>query len=119
MDKINQFFDDHLYQISKGVTHDQLDRNIRHHEFNSVKEWNSRFGYKFHIYNDHLINNQRHFHFYNKDNTIHCKIDFSGNILDSLGVNEIPPNIKKELDYFLIQSNTISILNDYWNKMNT
>lgn len=117
MIEIEEIFDSHLFQIEKGVSHEQLDKGIRCQTFNNFKEWKSKYGYKFHIYNDHLINGQRHFHFFNKDGSVHCKIDFTGSILESVS-GKIPKNIHNELIYFLNKPNILGTLNSYWNKMN-
>ena len=43
-------FDEILFQLSKGLTIDQLKNGKRWFGFEQVKEWKNRMGYKLHIY---------------------------------------------------------------------
>lgn len=54
--RLDQFFDSIIFQLSKGNTIEGIKRGRLFMEFEKVKEWKSRFGYQFHIYlNDHFI----------------------------------------------------------------
>ena len=65
---LNRIFDTHLYSISKGMTHEQLDNGVFLLELEKVKEWKSKFGFIFNIYsNDHFINGEPHFHLDHKE----------------------------------------------------
>lgn len=101
MKNIEQQFDELLYQFSKGVTYENYKKGRRYFEFEKFKEWKSRFGYIFNINsNDHLINNQPHFHFDNNEKNIHTKIDFNGSIVECVG-DDVPKKILKDLLFFL------------------
>jgi hypothetical protein len=112
-------FDDLLFQTQRGkVTHEQLENGIRYEQFEQFKEWKSRYGYKFNIYsNEHFINGEKHFHFGNKQGVC-CKIDFEGNVIESIGAKNIPPNILKELSYFLAKKTVNENLHKIWNDKN-
>ena len=115
--KINQLFDSQLYQVSKGLTHEQMDNGVMLLELEKVKAWKSRFGYTFNIYgNDHLIAGGPHFHFDHKEKQISAKINFDGEVLESHGKGEVTSRIKKELKYFLNKHR--SKLIEMWNKKN-
>jgi hypothetical protein len=89
-------FDDISYQISKGNTYENLKQNSMFSEFEILKEWKSKFGYKFNIYsNDHFINKKPHFHFDNKQENLYCKIGFDGEIFEIKNNRKIPKNIQK------------------------
>jgi len=116
----DRLFDDLLFQTQRGkLTHEQLERGVRHDQFEQVKTWQSKYGYKFNIYsNDHLIDGKPHFHFDNKEANIFCKVDFTGDILESSGDNTIPSNIIKELKYFLAKERTQQVIGEMWNSKN-
>lgn len=117
--EIDELFDTFLYQISKGISYEKYSNGIRFQTFQNVKEWESRYGYKFQIYsNDHFINNKPHFHFFNNDNTIHAKIDFDGNILEYKTQNKIQKNILKDLIYFLNLKEVKTKIIEIWNFSN-
>jgi len=100
--RINELFDNQLYQVSKGVSHEQMDKGIMWLELERVKEWKSRFGYSFNIYgNDHFINGGPHFHFDNREKEIAAKVSFEGEILESKGKGAVDSKMKKELKFFL------------------
>jgi hypothetical protein len=54
MDESEQFLemrlDEILFQLSKGLTIEQLKKGKRWFGFEQVKEWKNRMGYKLHIY---------------------------------------------------------------------
>ena len=111
-------FDELLFQVSKGNTFENYEKGVRYIGLEQVKEWKSRFGYKFSIYsNDHFINNKPHFHLDNEANEVHCKISFDGELFESKN-KEIPKNIYKELKKFLSKNEIQIILKDRWNLMN-
>jgi hypothetical protein len=113
------WFDDLLFQIAKGNTHEKLENNIRYEQFQQVGEWNLRFGFKFNIYpNDHLINDKPHFHFDHEAHDIFCKVDFTGIVLETTGSKEISKKVLKELIYFVSKPKIKSILVGMWNEKN-
>lgn len=116
---IDRSFDELLRDvILKRQTHEQIEYEAAHTQYQKFKEWNSRFGYKFNIYsNDHLISGKPHFHFDNQEKGIKAKIDFDGNIL-SIGPKPIPSNIYKELKYFLAKNYVQKILIENWMNKN-
>ncbi len=117
---LEKYFDDLLFQTQRGkVSHEQLERGIRYEQFEQVKEWKSKYGYKFNIYsNDHLIDGKKHFHFDNHQEKVVCKIDFDGNLLENKGSKDIPSNIMKELLYFLNKDFIKETLHKMWNDKN-
>jgi predicted nucleic acid-binding protein len=118
-DNPEKLFDDILFQISKGNTHENLDNNFVFSEFEILKDWKSKFGYSFNIYgNDHFIDNKPHFHFDNKQENLSCKIGFDGEIFEIKGSKNISKSTLKELKYFLSKPNTQKILKEMWNNKN-
>jgi len=116
---IDRYFDDLLFQTSKGLTHEQLEKGRRYESFVQVKEWKARFGCKFNVYsNDHLIDGKKHFHLDNNEANIHCKLDFEGNVLEQKGNNSIPSNVMKDLKYFLSNAKMVNELNTTWARLN-
>jgi len=119
MEDLEFGFDALLFQIAKGNTHENLERNIRYDEFQQIPDWNLRYGYKFNIYsNDHLIDGKPHFHFDNEAQGILCKVDFNGNVLESRGDRKVPSKVLKELVYFLSKDRIKTKLIDTWNEKN-
>lgn len=119
MENLEFWFDDLLFQIAKGNTHEKLENNIRYEQFQQVGEWDLRFGFKFNIYsNDHLINGKPHFHLDHEAQGIFCKVDFTGIVLETTGRNVIPKNVLKELAYFVSKTKIKGILVDMWNEKN-
>lgn len=123
MDETNQLdrlFDDLLFQTQRGnVTHEQLERGIRFEQFEQVKEWKLKYGYKFNIYgNDHLIDGKPHFHFDNSEENVFCKVDFEGNILEIKGTDCVSSKIVKELKYFLSKDSNQNKIIEMWNGKN-
>lgn len=117
-EKVELKFDELLFQVSKGNTFENLEKGIFYIGLEQVKEWKSRFGYKFNIYsNDHFINNKPHFHLDNSSEGIHCKISFEGEIFESKG-KELPKNIQKDLIKFLSKDEINLLLKSKWNSMN-
>lgn len=117
-DRLEIIFDSLLYQFSKGITYESYEKGLRHHEFEQLKEWKSKFGFKFNIYgNDHLIDGKPHFHFDNKEKNIACKIDFQGSILEYKG-SEVPAKTLKDLQFFLLKEDVQKIIYDKWNEKN-
>ena len=118
-DLLEMRFDEILFQVSKGNKSEEIDNNFHYSEFEILKEWKSKFGYKFNIYgNDHFINKKPHFHFDNKQDDLYCKISFEGEIFEIKHNRKIPKNIHKELDYFLSKLENQIILKEMWNKKN-
>jgi hypothetical protein len=116
---LEQKFDELLFQISKGNTHDKIEKGSFFMEFEQVKEWKSKFGFSFSIYgNEHFIENSPHFHFDNNEKGIACKVGFDGIIFECKRNKSIPRNILKELKYFLKQIDTKELLNQLWNTKN-
>jgi hypothetical protein len=66
--KLNQSFDEVLFQLSKGISIEDMKKGRLWLELEQVKEWKSKFGFQFHIYsNDHLLKTTKqeykpHFH---------------------------------------------------------
>ena len=116
---LNQFFDDLLFQIEKGNTHENLEKGRRYEIFEQLQDWKSRFAYSLSIYsNDHLINGKPHFHFDNKAKAISATFNFDGVMNENRGKNEIPSNILKELKYFLSKPSIQEKLTEMWNLKN-
>lgn len=87
-EKLNLMFDCLLIQtIQRGITYEEFLKidsdDVFFGEFQQLSSWNQKYGYKFNVYKDHLINNKKHFHLYNNEKNIHLKLDFNGNILES------------------------------------
>jgi Domain of unknown function (DUF4160) len=118
--RVEILFDSLLFQTQRGgVTHEQLERGIRYDQFEQVKPWQLRYGYKFNVYgNDHLIDGKPHFHFDNREENVSCKVDFNGNILESNGKNSMSPKIMKELLYFLSKEANKNRIIEMWNEKN-
>lgn len=116
---IEVLFDDLLFQTHRGnLSHNQLDKGVRFEQFEQIKEWKSKYGFKFNVYgNDHLINGKAHFHFDNHGQNIFCKIDFNGNILENNG-SEIPKKVLDDLKYFLSKDSNKTRIKDLWNVKN-
>jgi len=116
---LDQTFDELLFQFNNGKTHTNIDSSIFYAELELVKEWKSRFGYRFNIYgNDHLIDNEPHFHFDNKEKEIFCKISFSGVIKECKGNRNIPRKVFKVLTYFIAKPEINRLLVEFWNSKN-
>ena len=123
IDKLDLMFDALLVQtVKKGITYDEylvIDANEEFYgEFEQLESWKRQFGYKFNIYNDHLINGKKHFHLDNQEKNVHLKMDFDGNILEDLGKGRLDKSVHKVLKKFLQQSNVIAEWNKLWNKNN-
>lgn len=121
--KLNLMFDGLLVQtIKRGVTYEEfieIDlQNEFYGEFEQLSSWNQQFGYKFSVYNDHLIEEKKHFHFDNSEKNVHLKMDFDGNILEDKGKNRIDKNVHKVLRHFLSQQSVIKQWNNLWDKNN-
>lgn len=123
IEKVELMFDTLLVQtVKRGITYDEfvtIDSNDEFYgEFQQLSSWNRQFGYKFNVYNDHLILDKKHFHFENKERDVHVKMDFQGNVLEDIGANRIDKAVHKVLGKFLEQPGIIKELNALWNKMN-
>lgn len=67
------------------------------------------------MYNDHLIDGKKHFHFDNNEKKVHIKMDFNGNILECKGrINKKVHNI---LISFLQQESVSKELVQLWDKI--
>jgi hypothetical protein len=105
--------------MMKGLSHEAYESGTRFIELEQVKEWKSRYGYRFSIYgNDHFIDGEPHFHFDNKQNGIACKLGFDGKVFECKGKATIPSKVLKELRYFLEQESNRSLLTKMWNAKN-
>jgi len=118
-EKLNIEFDRLLVQTQRfKLTHEQIDAGRWVEMFEQVKEWKGYYGFRFNIYgNEHLIDGKEHFHFDNKAENIHCKIDFEGNILIYASKKEVPANILKDLKYFL-DDDIKKVLKTMWDRLN-
>lgn len=122
-EKLNLMFDGLLIQTLKaGISfEDFLEKNSKNEfygEFEQLSSWNQRFNYRFSVYNDHLINGKKHFHFDNNEKRVQLKMDFSGEILEDNGRNTIDKNVHKKLRKFLQLPDVINELNALWDKNN-
>lgn len=116
---LEQGFDSILYQISKGNTIEGLIKGRRYIELEQVKEWKSKFGFQFHIYsNDHLVNNEPHFHLIKKSEDIDCRMYFTGKIIDCKGSIQLDKKIIKAVEYFVSLDLTKKSLIELWNQKN-
>lgn len=120
MDDLDFMFDDLLFQIIVGkMQYSDLEKGIKYYQKQQLPRWQLKFGFKFNIYcNDHLIEGKPHFHFDNKEQKIYCKMDFDGNVLESLGNRLIPSRVQKELKYFLSKKENKENLIQMWNEKN-
>lgn len=128
-EKVNLMFDCLLIQtVQRGITYEEFleinSDDIFFGEFQQLSSWNQKYGYKFNVYNDHLINNKfskfhnkKHFHLDNNEKNVHLKLDFDGNILESIG--EIDKKVYKVLKKFLQQESVSKELNQLWDKNNS
>jgi hypothetical protein len=121
--KLTLMFDALLVQtIKKGITYEEyLEINSNEEfygEFQQLNSWNQQYGYTFNVYNDHLINDKKHFHFENKEKMVHFKMDFDGNILEKVGKNDIDSGVHKKLRKFLKQESVVIEWNKLWDKNN-
>ena len=116
---LDKRFDEILFQISKGNNQKEIDRNYFFSEFENIKEWKSKFGYKFSIYgNDHFINKKPHFHFDNKQDNLYCKISFDAEIFEIKYNKKLSKGVYKELKTFLSRIENQILLKEMWNKKN-
>lgn len=123
IEKLNLMFDGLLVQtIKRQISYDEfisMNSNAEFYgEFEQLSSWRQQFGYKFSIYNDHLIDDQKHFHFDNSEKNVHLKMDFDGNILEDNGKNRIDKKVHKILKRFLKQQSVKGKWNHLWNKNN-
>jgi hypothetical protein len=121
--KLDLMFDALLVQTIKiEISYEEfVEINARdefYGEFEQLGSWRQQFGYKFSVYNDHLIDEQKHFHFDNSEKNIHLKMDFDGNILEDNGRNRIDKKVHKILKKFLQQPSVVAEWNVLWNKNN-
>jgi hypothetical protein len=102
--RLNEYFDEVIFQLSKGNTIERLKRGIYYTEFERLKEWKSRFGYQFDICsNDHFIDHKPHFHF-KKNDEIECRVFFDGTIYDCKGKGQLDKKVRKLLVIFYQKS---------------
>jgi hypothetical protein len=117
--KLDEYFDWIIDQLTKGNTIDGLKRNRFYSEFEQVKEWKSKFGFQLQIYsNDHFINNKPHFHLVKKSEDIDCRIFFDGIIHDYKGRGHLDKRTKAAIDYFLSNPMIKERLKELWNIKN-
>jgi hypothetical protein len=117
--KLNQGFDEILFQLSKGNTIEGLEQGKLWMGFEQIKEWKSMFGYQFHIYsNDHFIDKKPHFHLKKISENIDCKLFFDGTVYDCQGPNVLEKKVIKALEYFLSKPNNQNMLIEFWNNRN-
>ena len=122
-DKVELMFDTLLIQtVKRDKTYEEfieIDANGEFYgEFEQLNSWKRQFGYKFNIYNDHLIDWKKHFHLDHEEKNIHLKLDFEGNILEDKGKNRIDKKVHKVLKKFLLQPNIIEEWNALYDKNN-
>jgi hypothetical protein len=122
-EKLNLMFDTLLTQtVQRGITYEEFVKIDAEEEFfgefEQLNSWKQKHGYKFNVYNDHLIEGKKHFHLDNSAKNVHLKLDFEGNVLEDNGRNTIEKNVHKLLRNFLQQSSSIMELNELWNKNN-
>jgi hypothetical protein len=116
---LEQAFDETIFQTAKGITHSSIISSSFYSELELIKEWRSRFGYRFNIYGgDHFIDNEPHFHFDNIEKGISNKISFSGVIKECKGNRTIPKKILKKLLCFIEIVEIKRILIELWNRKN-
>jgi hypothetical protein len=117
--KLDESFDLIIHQLTKGNTIDGLKNNRLYLELEKVKEWESKYGYQFHIYsNDHPIDKKPHFHLIKKADDLECRIFFDGEIHDFKGRGRLDKNAKDALKYFLENPRNQEILKLNWNHKN-
>lgn len=115
---LEESLDDILFQLSKGLTIEKLNKGIRWSGFEQVKEWKNRMGYKLHIYsNDHFIDHKAHFHIVKESESIDCKFDFKGNLL-GCAKNEVGRKLIDAIIYFCEHPNNYNRLVQIWNIKN-
>lgn len=118
-ERLNEAFDDILYQLSKGNTIEGLRAGQLYMEFHKVKEWKSKYGYQFHVYsNDHLIDKKPHFHILKESENIDCRFFFDGSIYDCKGPNKLEKKVFEALLYFLEDNSIVTKLINLWNNKN-
>lgn len=123
-EKLDLMFDTLLIQtIQRGITYEEfIDIDSEDEffgEFQQLSSWQQKYGYKFNVYNDHLIDDKKHFHFDNKEKNVHLKMDFEGNILEDKGKSRIDRRVHDILKKFLKQKSTTEELNQLWKKNNS
>lgn len=117
--KLNQGLDFIIDQLEHNNTIERLKQGRIWRGFQQVGEWESKYGYKFHIYsNDHLIDNKPHFHLIKESEKIDCRIFFDGVIYDCKKNSKISKKITNALDYFLSQEKYQTLLIEFWNQKN-
>lgn len=117
--RLNQGLDFILEQLSHGNTIEGLRNGALWMGFEQVKEWNSKFGYQFHIYsNDHFIDNRPHFHLVKTSENIDCRLFFDGQIIDCQGKLQLEKKVKEAVIYFLTEVDRQGTLIEFWNKKN-
>jgi hypothetical protein len=120
VNKLDQGFDEILFQLSKGNTIEGLKQGKLWMGFEQIKEWKSMFGYQFHIYsNDHLIDKKPHFHLKKISESIDCRLFFDGTVYDCQGLNVLEKKVIKALEYFLSKPNNQNMLIEFWNNRNS
>ncbi len=114
---LDRLFDEQLYSVSKGLTHEKMDKGLFLVELEKIKEWKNKNGYTFNIYgNDHLIDGKPHFHFDHKEKGIVTKINLDGEVVDSKGRNDLSSKSLKEIKYFLKKNRNRIV--EFWNQKN-
>jgi hypothetical protein len=117
--QLNKGIDFILDQLEHGNTIDGLKKGRIWMGFEQVKEWKSKYGYKFHIYsNDHLIDNKPHFHLIKNSEDVDCRFFFDGNLYDCKKENQIKKKVREALLYFLSKEKNQNLLISFWSLKN-
>ena len=121
--KLDLMFDTLLIQtVKRDITYEEYEKiNSKEEfygEFEQLNSWKQQFGFKFSVYNDHLIDEKKHFHLDNNEKNVHLKLDFNGNILEDKGKNKIDKKTHKILKKFLQQPSVIQEWSSLWDKNN-
>jgi len=117
--QLNRGIDFILEQLDYGNTIEGLKKGQFWMGFQQVKEWKSKYGYKFHIYsNDHFIDKKPHLHLIKESEKIDCRIFFDSTIYDCKKENKINKRVQDALRYFLSKEKNQTLLINLWNLKN-
>ena len=119
VEKLNQFLDNIIHQLTKGNTIEGLKKGKKYIELHQVKEWKSKYGYQFHVYsNDHPLDKKPHFHVVKKSESIDCRFFFDGINYDCKGQNKLEKKVLESIEYFLESRSNVGMLVSLWNNKN-